>query len=105
MKSRKEKVFLEFMLGTGIYLLNSLRNRMAGTVDELRSTAQDTYETATDRVSRATDVIRGEDTHFWGTATAALLGLGIGVGVGLLLAPTSGDQTRSHIADKLRDIA
>jgi hypothetical protein len=105
MKSRKEKVLLDLLLGTGIYLLNSLRNRTAGTVDELRSKAQDTYETATDRFSRATDVIRGEDTHFGSTATAALLGLGIGVGVGLLLAPASGDETRSHIADKVRDIA
>jgi hypothetical protein len=105
MKSRKEKVLLDLLLGTGIYLLNSLRNRRAGTVDELRSKAQDTYETATDRVCRATDVIRGEDTHFWSTAMAALLGLGIGVGAGLLLAPASEDETRSHIADKVRDIA
>ena len=39
-----------------------------------------------------------------GTAAAALLGLGIGVGVGLLLAPASGEETRSNIASKARDI-
>ena len=39
-----------------------------------------------------------------GTAAAALLGLGIGVGIGLLLAPASGEETRSNIASKARDI-
>jgi ElaB/YqjD/DUF883 family membrane-anchored ribosome-binding protein len=105
MKSRKDKVLLNLLLGTGIYLLDSMRNRMAGTVDELRSRAQDTYETASDRVSRATDVIRGEDSNnYVSTAAAALLGLGIGVGVGLLLAPASGEETRNNIAGKVRDI-
>ena len=68
MKSRKDKVLLNLLLGTGIYLLESMRGRMGGTVDDLRSKAedlrsraQDTYETASDRVSRAADVIRGED--------------------------------------------
>jgi hypothetical protein len=104
MKSHKESVLLNLMLGTGIYLLNSLRNRTAATADELRSKAQDTYETATDRVGRATDVIRGEDSHFLRTGTAAVLGLGIGVGLGLLLAPATGEERRSNIAEKVRDI-
>lgn len=104
MRSRKDKVLLNLLLGTGVYLLDNWRNRMGGTVEELRSRAQDTYETAADRVSRATDVIRGEDSHLVSTVTAGLLGLGIGVGVGLLLAPASGEETRSNIAGKARDI-
>jgi hypothetical protein len=51
MGTRKDKVLLNILLGTGVYLLDSWRNRMGGTVDELRSRAQDTYETAADRVS------------------------------------------------------
>jgi hypothetical protein len=105
MKSRKEKVILNLLLGTGIYLLESMRGRMAGTVEDLRAKAQDTYETATDRVSRAADVIRGEDGgNALGAAGAALLGLGLGVGIGLLLAPASGEETRNLIVDKARDI-
>jgi hypothetical protein len=112
MKSRREKILLNLMLGTGIYLLESMRGRMGVTVDDfrskaedLRSRAQETYETASDRVSRAADVIRGEDgSSVLGTAGAALLGLGIGVGIGLLLAPASGEETRSNIAEKARDI-
>jgi hypothetical protein len=112
MKSRREKILLNLLLGTGVYLLESMRGRMGGTVDDLRSKAedfrskaQDTYETASDRVSRAADVIRGEDgSNILGTAGAALLGLGIGVGIGLLLAPASGEETRNNLADKARDI-
>ncbi len=104
MGSRKDRVLMNILLGTGVYLLDSWRNRMGGSVSEFRSKAQDTYETAADRVSRASDVIRGEDSHLLSTATAALLGLGIGVGVGLLLAPASGEETRSNIASKARDI-
>jgi YtxH-like protein len=103
MGSRKDKVLLNILLGTGVYLLDTWRNRMGGTVEDLRSRAQDTYETAADRVSRASDVIRGEDSHVLGTAAAGLLGLGIGIGVGLLLAPASGEETRSNIADKVQD--
>jgi uncharacterized protein YjbJ (UPF0337 family) len=103
MRSSKGRV-LNLMLGAGTYLLDSLRARMAEPVDELRSKAQDTYETARDRFSRATDVVRGEDSHLLHTATAAVLGLGIGVGIGLLLAPGRRQETRSNIADKVRDI-
>jgi ElaB/YqjD/DUF883 family membrane-anchored ribosome-binding protein len=104
MKSRKNRVLVNLMLGTGIYLLDSLRARMAEPVDELRSKAQNTYETAKDRLGRATDVVRGEDSHILHSTVAALLGLGIGVSVGLLLAPASGEKTRSNIAGKVRDI-
>ena len=104
MKSRKERVLYNLLLGTGIYLLDTMRSRMAGTVDDLKSRAQDTYETASDRVNRATDVIRGEDSNFLGTAAAGLLGLGIGLGIGLLLAPASGEETRNNIAEKARNI-
>ena len=37
------------------------------------------------------------------TGLAVLLGVGIGIGVGLLLAPTSGEETRGTIARKVRD--
>ena len=74
MGTRKDKVLLNILLGTGVYLLDSWRNRMGGTVDELRSRAQDTYETAADRVSRATDVIRGEDSHSPGHGRGGAVG-------------------------------
>src|SRR6266702_854927 len=98
MKVRKEKILTDVLLGAGLYLLDSMRDRLSDTVHEVRSRARDTYDTASDRVSRASDVLTGEDHSGIGTAAALLIGIGIGVGVGMLFAPASGEQTRRNIA-------
>jgi hypothetical protein len=95
------------MLGAGVYLLDSLRGRMSSAAsgfEELRDRAQDTYDTASDRMGRAGRVLRGQDHPVIGTAAALLLGVGVGVGVGMLLAPASGEETRQNIADKVEGI-
>jgi hypothetical protein len=99
MKLRKKRILTNVILGAGLYLLDSMRDHLSDGVEELRDRARGTYHTASDRVSRATDVIRGEG-HPVSTATAALIGLGIGVGIGFLLAPASGEETRKNIAGK-----
>jgi hypothetical protein len=104
MKMRKENLLMNMLLGTGVYLLDSLRDRLGNQVDDISEKARDTYDTASSRVSRATDALRGNDHHLVGAATAALLGLGIGVGIGMLIAPASGDQTRNNLADKVQDL-
>jgi hypothetical protein len=103
MRLRKEKVLLDVLLGTGLYLLDSVRDRVTGRVEDLTDKARDTYETASDRVARAGRAIRGEDSHVMGTVSALLIGVGIGVGVGMLLAPASGGEIRSNIAEKVRN--
>lgn len=103
MKLHKEKVLGNVLLGTGLYLIDSLRDRLSDQYDDVSEKARDTYNTAADRVSRTSDVIRGEDHRVLGTAASILLGVGIGVGVGLLLAPASGEETRSNIANKVQD--
>jgi len=103
MRLRKENVFLNVLLGTGLYLLDSMRDRLADGVEDLRHRARDTYETTSDRVGRVSDAIRGEDSRFLGSAAAVLLGIGVGVGVGMLLAPASGEETRSNLRDKMRE--
>jgi len=110
MKSRKENILMNVLLGTGLYLLDTVRDRFADNIDDLRgrtkesfedlrSKAKDGYETASERVSRASDALRGELS----TTAALLIGIGIGVGVGMLLAPASGEETRGNIADKVQD--
>ncbi len=114
MKSRKESILMNALLGTGLYLLDSVRDRFADGVgdlrdrakdnyEDLRSRAKDGYETASDRVSRASDVLRGEDSSILSTTASLLIGIGIGVGLGLLLAPASGEETRGNIAEKVQD--
>jgi hypothetical protein len=101
MKFKKQELLLGVLLGTGLHLLDSLRERLP---DEIKSRVKDTYDTAYKRVSRATDALRGEeDSHILGKVGTLLIGVGIGVGIGLLIAPASGAETRAEITDKVSD--
>jgi len=42
MKLRKEKILTDVLLGAGLYLLDSMRDRLSDTVHEVRSRARDT---------------------------------------------------------------
>ena len=99
MKLRKENLLWNVLMGTGVYLLDSLRDRLSEGIGDL----SDTYDEATRRASRATDVIRGEDHRGMSTAAALLIGVGVGVGVGMLLAPASGEETRSTLTNKVQE--
>jgi hypothetical protein len=104
-KSKKRAV-LGVLLSTGLYLLDNLRERMPDNIDDMKGKARETYETASDRLARATDVLRGnEDSQMLGKVGALLTGVGIGVGVGLLIAPASGEETRADIVDKFQPSA
>jgi len=103
MRLRKESVLLNVLLGTGLYLLDSMRDRLSEGMDDMRSRARDTYDTASDRVSRASDVIRGQDHRFLSTGAAILIGVGIGTGLGILLAPASGEETRGSLKETMKD--
>lgn len=102
MKMRKEKVLWNVLLGTSVYLLDSLRGRLNEGIDDLSDRARDTYSEASRRAGRAMDVVRGEDHRGMNTAAALLVGVGVGVGVGLLLAPASGRETRENISDRMQ---
>jgi gas vesicle protein len=115
MKLRKERILTNILLGTGVYLLDSLRDRLSEGAsdlsdrardhyDDLRERSQDVYETASDRVGRASRVLRGDDRSALSSTAAVLLGIGVGVGVGMLLAPDSGEETRKNIANKFREM-
>ena len=102
MRSRN-KALTTVLLGAGAYLLESLRERMTDNVEEFRDRARETYGIASTRASRAAAALRGDDTNIWGPAAALLVGVGIGVGVGVLFAPTSGEETRRNLANKVTD--
>jgi hypothetical protein len=100
MRLRKENILTNVLLGTGLYLLDSMRDRLSDSMSDLRERARDTYDTASERVSRASDVLTGEDHPGLSTAAAVLIGIGVGVGIGLLFAPASGEETRRKIQDR-----
>ena len=103
MKLRREKILWNVLLGTSVYLLDSLRSRLSEGIDDISDRARDTYSSASRRAGRAVEVVRGEDHGGLGAVGALLLGVGVGVGVGLLLAPASGEETRSSISNKVQE--
>jgi ElaB/YqjD/DUF883 family membrane-anchored ribosome-binding protein len=101
--------FLKLLLGTTLYVLEQsdqstrkIRNRAADNLDDLRDMAQEKYATTSDRVSRASQALLGEDSHVVGNVVSLAAGIGIGVGIGLIFAPASGEDTRSAIADRVQ---
>jgi hypothetical protein len=101
MKSKQPAV-LGVLLSTGLYLLDNLRERIPDNIDDIKAKTRESYETASDRLGRATDVLRGkEESRMLGKVGALLIGVGIGVGVGLLIGPASGEETRGEIVDKV----
>ena len=101
--------FLKLLLGTTLYVLEQsdqstrkIRNRAADNIDDLRDMAQEKYATTSDRVSRASQALMGENSHVVGNILSLAAGVGIGVGIGLIFAPASGEETRSAIADKVQ---
>jgi hypothetical protein len=105
MRFRKREPLFSILLDTGLHVLDSLRERVPDHVHDIKDRVHDTYDTATRRVSRAAEALRGEeDSHILGKVGALLIGIGIGMGVGLLIAPASGEETRAEITDKVSDL-
>jgi hypothetical protein len=106
MRFGKRQPLLNVLLGTGLHLLESLRERLPDDVDDFKNRVRDTYDTASRRVGRATGALRGEeDSQLLGKAVALLIGVGIGVGIGVLIAPASGEETLEEISDEVTDFA
>jgi len=101
--------FLKLLLGTTLYVLEQsdkstrkVRNRAADNFEDLRDLAQEKYATASERVSRASNALMGDDSHVLGNVLSLVAGIGIGVGIGLIVAPASGEETREAIADRVQ---
>jgi hypothetical protein len=115
MKRVSNKTLFNVLLGTGLYLLDPIRDRLVERIEGLGDRAKDlydtgssrakgAYETGSRRVRNASDALQGEDGHVWGTLGALLVGLGVGVGVGILIAPASGEETRNNLSEKVSDL-
>jgi uncharacterized protein YjbJ (UPF0337 family) len=103
MRQRKEKMLWNLLIGTGVYLLETLRERAGDSFENISGRAKDTYGEASRRAGRATEALRGEDSHYLSTTAALLIGVGVGVGVGMLLAPASGEETRGTLTNKVQE--
>jgi hypothetical protein len=68
------------------------KRHQLGDIENLRNRARESYETASRRIGRASDALRGKDHAVVRTATASLMGVGVGGDIGMLLAPASGQK-------------
>jgi hypothetical protein len=106
MRFRKQKSLFDVLLDTGLHLLDSLRERLPDDMDDIGGRVRGSYDTASYRVGRATDALRGEeDSQILGKVIALVVGVGIGVGVGVLIAPASGEEMRAEINEKVSDFS
>ena len=83
---------LKSLLRTGIYFLDQ--------PDRAVETLRERIKEDVDEVGRR---FRGEDHTLRYILTFAA-GVGVGFGVGMLTAPASGEESRSAIAGKVRDV-
>jgi hypothetical protein len=105
MKFRHRQQLSSILVDAGLLLLGSLRDRLPENMDDIKGKVRDTYSTASDRVSRATAALRGdEESQIIGKAVALVVGVGVGIGIGVLFAPARGEETRANIADKASDL-
>lgn len=106
MRFRRRQPLLNILLDSGLQLLDSVRGHLPDDMDNMKDRVRVGYGTASQRVSRAANALRGEEeSHIVGTVGALLLGVGIGVGIGILIAPVSGgDETRRDLNDKVSDL-
>jgi hypothetical protein len=105
MRFRNRKPLSIILADAGLQLLDSLQDHLPDNMDDIKGKVRDTYSTASTRVSRATNALRGEEeSQIFGKAIALVVGVGIGIGIGLLIAPASGEETRADIADKVSDL-
>lgn len=90
--------FLKSLLKTGVYFLEQ-SDRVT---TDMRDRVKDRVEDLTDRAGQA---FHGQQNHTVRNAICFAAGIGLGVGIGVLFAPTSGEETRSSISDKVQDMS
>ena len=104
MKFKQKELLLGVLVGSVLHMLGNLRERLPDNIDDITGIARETYDTASDRLGRASNVLRGkEESRIFSKVGALLIGVGVGVGVGMLIAPASGEETRSGLTDKVSE--
>ena len=99
----KMNKFLKSILKTGIYLLDQ-SDRVAA---DMRERVADRVDEVSDRVSDLRDRARdlyGHEDHTLRNIMTFAAGVGVGIGAGMLLAPTSGEDIRNSIGEKVHDM-
>jgi hypothetical protein len=103
MRGRGKDSLVDVLLGTGLSVLDSFRDRLSDQVETVADRAKGAVDSASGRVRKVSRSITGEDHSGLSSAAALLLGVGVGIGLGILFAPASGDEIRRNIGYKVQE--
>ena len=91
---------LNSVLKTAVYIMD----QTAEQVDRASERASDLADQARGVVDDARNAIYPREDHTLRNILSFAAGIGVGVGAALLLAPASGEKTRSNISDRVQNI-
>jgi YtxH-like protein len=85
-------------------VLKSLLKTAVYVMDQTSAQVDRATDRASDFADDARTAIFPEEDHTLRNVLVFIAGVGVGVGAGLLLAPSSGEELRSTITEKVQDI-
>ncbi|HET9407482.1 MAG TPA: YtxH domain-containing protein [Candidatus Sulfotelmatobacter sp.] len=95
--------YLRSILRTAMYVIDQFDSASSNLRDHVSDHADRVSDRLSDIADRGHDIIYGED-HTLRHILLFAAGVGVGVGAGMLLAPTSGEELRSNMRNKVQDI-
>jgi hypothetical protein len=94
---------LKSILKTAVYILDQTDRAAADVRDRVNEGVNRVSDRVSDLVDEGKGVIYGED-HTLRHVLLFAAGVGVGVTAGILLAPSSGEELRSSMRDRVEDI-
>ena len=94
---------LKSILKTAVYILDQTDRTAADVRDRVSEHVDRVSDRVSDLADQGKSVIYGED-HTLRHVLLFAAGVGVGVGAGILLAPSSGEELRSSMREKVEDI-
>ena len=91
---------LRSLLKTAVYVMDQSTEQM----DRAAERAADIADRTKSAVAEAKSAIYPEEDHTLRNVVAFAVGIGVGVGAGILLAPSSGQEMRDSISNRVHDI-
>jgi len=91
------------LLVTDAKLLSLLNKRIHEHAADMGDVIRGNYDQMSERLSAPRMHFRGH-ADWYGRITSLLAGVGIGISVGLLIAPSSGEETRANLRARVNDV-